>query len=113
MNNHNNHNLPIDGEDPNVRFEKAEKAYKKLVKEGRLDEFKKWEKAYSKQMDIEKKLGLGLTGLYMCTVCNDVGQNGEVCEKCNQDVGAVYAGPMLTHLELSNALELTMDEKNA
>ena len=37
MNTNNNkaqHNLPTDGEDPNVRLQKAKNAYEKLVKEG-------------------------------------------------------------------------------
>ena len=114
MNTNNNkaqHNLPIDGEDPNVHLQKAKNAYEKLVKEGRLHEYEKWVEATNKQRELEKAYKEhSFTNIYVCTVCKQIGPKGETCERCESGLGAVYGGPPLTNIEIVDCLEW-MDEQ--
>ena len=88
------------------------KAYEKLVREGRLHEYEKWVEATAKQKALEKANKEERTNIYIYiyTVCKQIGPKGEVCKRCNSDLGAIYGGPPLMNVELADCLDWMCEE---
>ena len=109
-------NVPIDGVDPSIQFEKGRLAYEKLVKEGRLGEYEKYvELLQAKELreKEEEELNKNRPKIYKCTKCNQIGEEGRTCKGCGdkQSGGGVYGGHALSGDEFAQCFDMMIEEE--
>ena len=116
-NNHNKpHNLPIKGDDPNIRFEKGRLAYEKLLREGRLGEYEKYVElleAKKRREEEEEEEERNRPKCFKCTKCNQIGPEGLTCERCgDKEAGGVYGDNPLSGEDFANCFDSMIEEAN-